>query len=82
MPKNKKNASDKDVRICFGVDRELKERLNDQVEWGDLKKIYTPITEQLVELMEKYDAAMIQAAIVSEKLKLSKLIDLNKGDKE
>lgn len=82
MPRNKNNASDKDVRICFGVDRELKERLNDQVEWGDLKKIYTPITEQLVELMEEYDSAMIQAAIVSKKLKLSKLIDLNKGDKE
>lgn len=79
MANNKKNSvSDREIRICFAVDPELKQRLNKQVEWGDVKKIFTPITEQLVQLMEDYDPAVIQAAIVSEKLKLSQLIDLDK----
>lgn len=78
MAENRNSPSDREIRVCFAVNPELKQRLNDLTEWGDVKKIYTPITEQLVELMEEYGASMIQAAIVSEKLKLKDLIDLDK----
>lgn len=73
MPKN-------EVRICFAVDQELKERLKDKVPWGDVKKVFVPITEQLVELLEEHDPEMIKAGIISKKFPLVKIIDYNKTE--
>lgn len=75
MPKNKEQSK---VKISFQVEPELKERLKAKVPWGDVTKIYTPITEQLVELMEDNDPALVKAGIISKKLPLSKIIDYNK----
>lgn len=72
----------RDVRICFGVEPQLKDRLNKKVEWGDVTPIYRSITEQLVEILEHHDPALIQAGIVSKKISLAKLMDLNKGDND
>lgn len=67
-----------EVRICFAVDPELKERLKDKVPWGDVKKIFVPITERLVELLEEHDPSMVKAGIISKKIPLEKIIDYNK----
>lgn len=76
MPKN--NSHSEEVRICFAVDPELKNRLRDKVAWGDIKPLYTAITEQLVELLENHDPNVVVAGIVSKEARLSSLVDLNK----
>lgn len=76
--KNQKN----EVRICFGVDPDLKERLKNKVPWGDVKKIFVPITERLVDLLETQDPELIKAGIISKKLSLEKIIDYKKDETE
>lgn len=73
-----KNSERGEVRICFGVDPELKERLKDKVPWGDVKKIFVPITKQLVDLLENHDPELIKAGIISKQFPLEKIIDYNK----
>jgi len=70
------------TRISFQVDPELKERLKAKVPWGQVRKIYAPITEQLVELLENNDPEIIKAGIISKKLSLAKIIDYNKDKNE
>lgn len=71
-----------ELRICFSVDRELKDRLRNKVEWGDIRSIYTAITEQLVYLLEEYDPDVVQAGIVSREIQLTDLIDYMKRQSE
>ncbi len=74
------NREPSEKRICFAVDSEKKDFLTDTLEWGDLKKIYSVITDQLIELLEEYDPEIVKAGIVSKKVSLKKLIDFNKQD--
>lgn len=70
----------RDVRICFQVEPQLKDRLNNKVAWGDVTPIYKALTEQLVDLLEKHDPAIIQAGIMSKKITLAKLVDFGKEE--
>lgn len=79
MPKN--NHKNQDIRICFGVDPVLKDRLRDKVDWGQIKPVYNAITEQLVDLLEEHDPNLVIAGIVSKEVKLSDLVDIKKSKK-
>ena len=68
-------------RLSFDIDTDLKNRLRDRMGWGDIKLIYTVMTEQLVELLETHDPEIVKAGIVSRTVTLSQLIDLKKGKK-
>lgn len=68
-------------RIVFDIDPELRARLVDKVAWGEIRSLYTPLTEQLVELLEAHDPELVKAGIVSKSISLSQIIDYNKNSK-
>lgn len=72
------NNNDRRARIVFDVDPELQDRIRAKLSWGDTKKVYTVLTIQLVELLEKYDPELVKAGILSEEVRLSQLIDFKK----
>lgn len=76
------NKETSEKRICFYVDTEKKRYLNQILEWGDMKKIYSVLTDQLIDLFENYDPEVVKAGIVSKKIPLTSLIDLNKKEKK
>lgn len=67
-------------RLSFDIDTDLKDRLRDQLGWGDIKLIYTVLTKQLVELLETHDPDIVKAGIVSKTVRLNQLIDFKKAE--
>jgi len=67
-------------RLSFDIDTDLKDRLRDQLGWGDIKLIYTVLTKQLVELLETHDPEIVKAGIVSKTVRLNQLIDFKKAE--
>lgn len=69
-------------RIVFDVSPELQTRINNNLSWGDKRKVFTALTEQLADLLEAYEPDLVIAGIVSKQVKLETLVDFNKGVKE
>ena len=65
-------------RIVFDVSPELQQRINDNISWGDKRRVFTAITEQLADLLETYDPDVVVAGIVSKQVKLQQLVDFDK----
>jgi len=64
-------------RVVFDVTPEVRKELDEKLAWGDVKAIYTTLTEQLIEMLNNFDPKRVKAGIISKEVTLTNLAAFN-----
>lgn len=79
MAETKENKGKR--RITFQVDVEIRDELDKYIPWGQQRMIFEAITRDLLGMFRNHDPNLVIAAIISEEVMLTDIVDYSKHAK-
>lgn len=79
MSETKENKGKR--RITFQVDTAIRDELDKYIPWGQQRMVFEAITRDLLGMFRNHDANLVIAAIISEEVRLTDIVDYSKHEK-